>query len=145
MTTNKSTKSMSSIELFETSEWERLEAYELKIESNITELPLQDYLYQKALIKQFARNISEGKPLVPTEMLSDAPCSNLRANEHWEYLQRHRSAIFTAFEKGELIQGWILHDDYPEFLAAIGKKRKIRTALSKNGQNGYYQAIMTEP
>jgi hypothetical protein len=132
---------MNSIELFETLDWKRLEAYELEIESDITELTLQDYLHRKALIKQLGRNIHEGKVLVLTELLSKASCSALSGNEHWEYIQRHRSAIFNAFENGELVQGWILHDDYPEFLAAIGKKREIQTALSKNGQNGYYRIV----
>jgi hypothetical protein len=132
---------MNSIELFETPDWKRLEAYEAEIESAITESTLEDYLYKKALIKQFGRNLQEGKLLNLTELLINHCSSMLSNNEHWEYTQRHRSAIFTAFKNGGLIQGWILHDDYPEFLAAITKKRKIRTGLTKNGQGGYYQVI----
>jgi hypothetical protein len=132
---------MNSIELFETPEWRELEAYEAEIESNIAELTLQDYLYRKALIKQFGRNIQKGKPLVLTEILTNHYSAVLSSNEYWEYIQRHKSAVFTAFKNGESIQGWILHDDYPEFLAAITKERKIKTALSKNGQNGYYRIV----
>jgi hypothetical protein len=141
MTTNKSQKLMNSIELFETPEWKRLEAYELEIESRILELTLQDYLYQKALINQLAQNIYEGKPLVLTELLSTTPGDRLSSNEHWEFMERHRSAVFRAFRKGELVQGYILHNDYPKFLASIAKERKIQTALSKNGQNGYYRIV----
>jgi hypothetical protein len=132
---------MNSIELFETPEWKELEAFDADTESAITELTLHDYLYRKALAKQFGRNIQEGKLLVLTEILTKPYSSILTSNEHWEYTQRHKSAIFTTFKNGGLIQGWILHDDYPEFLAAITKKRKIKTGLSKNGQNGYYQIV----
>jgi hypothetical protein len=106
---------MNSIELFETPDWERLEAFELEIESNIIELTLEDYLHRRKLIKRLVKNFFEGKPLGLTEPLTDAPCYRLTNNEHWEYTQRHRSAIFKAFKNGKLVQGWILHDDYPEF------------------------------
>lgn len=131
-------------ELYETTDWKQLEAWERDIESRITEMTILDYLGSKARIKikgnQIAKQYGYDHGYIPSDFNPRYPGEILSANEEEEYRKRHSSAITSAFLNYKPIEGWILRENYPEFLDAVEKSGNfIEYRMTHNGQAGYYQ------